>query len=424
MDMHNVLRVVTGTLLSLSVAVLVPAAGAASPSASAGYPNTAYLGVHIDDITAEHAGTLKLKDASGVLITDLDRDGPACKAGLKENDVIVAFNGTKITNTSELAEVIHATPAGKTVDVEIIRDGQAKNVQVTLGNTAVIADRTMSSERHRMAMLPPVPYVGPVPPDIDVPSFTQLSTNQGMIVESLTPQLGDYFGVPSGQGVLVRSVRKGSAAAVAGLRAGDVIVKINNEVVHDIADWRRSLLHKAGKMTVNIVRDKREQTVELTLPGPSDNSKLQDYHWEWFDKEAFEKGMQSWREEMEKLRPQLEQSQREMLATIQPNRQALEQMQREMQKSLTLHQQDIERLTRELRESLPSQEQIARMQGEIAKSVPTQKQMDEIRRQVEESMKSWTPQLQQQMDQLKKQMERQRLNLEDILRDPESEREF
>ena len=424
MTTRNLQRVVPGLLVWFSAIILVPLAPAASSPSTMGYPNTAYLGVHIDDVTPERAAALKLKNANGVLITDLDRDGPAYQAGLKENDVIVGFNGTKINNSSELADVIQATPAGKTVDLAIIRGGEAKTVKVTLGSTAPIAAHTMTAERSRNAMLPPVPYAPPEPPDADVPSFTQLSAHQGMVVESLTPQLGDYFGVPTGQGVLVRSVRRGSAAAAAGLKAGDVIVKVNNEIVHDMADWRRSMVRRAGKIMVGIVRDKHQQTVELTLPGPADDSKLPESGWDGFDREALEKEMQSFHEEMEKLRPQLEQSQREMIASIKPSQRELERMQREIQESLKLQQGDIERMTRDLQKSLPSEKDMARIRREIEKSMPTQQQIDEMRQQVEDWMKTWTPQFQLQMEELKKQMEQHKLDLQELLKSQDKEKEF
>ena len=82
-----------------------------------------------------------------------------------------------------------------------------------------------------------------------------------------------FFNVPAGRGVLVRSVEKGSPADAAGLRAGDVIVKLNNETVHDMADWRRAMRLKAGQISVTVVRDKHEQTVVMHLPAPADSSK-------------------------------------------------------------------------------------------------------------------------------------------------------
>ena len=87
------------------------------------------------------------------------------------------------------------------------------------------------------------------------------------MVENLTPQLGDFFGAKNGQGVLVRSVEKGSRAEKAGFRAGDVIVRVNGETVNDTGDFTHALRgRKDNPVNVNIIRDKKEQTLTLTLP--------------------------------------------------------------------------------------------------------------------------------------------------------------
>jgi membrane-associated protease RseP (regulator of RpoE activity) len=93
------------------------------------------------------------------------------------------------------------------------------------------------------------------------------SVRSGLMVENLTPQLGDFFGAKNGQGVLVRSVEKGSRADKAGFRAGDVIVKINGESIHDSGDFSHALrARKDNTASVSVIRDKKEQTITLTLP--------------------------------------------------------------------------------------------------------------------------------------------------------------
>jgi membrane-associated protease RseP (regulator of RpoE activity) len=86
------------------------------------------------------------------------------------------------------------------------------------------------------------------------------------MIESLTPQLAEYFGVKRGEGVLVRGVERGSAAAKAGLKAGDVIVSIDKEQISDVSDWRRVMRAKSGKVSVGIIREKRQQSVPMTVP--------------------------------------------------------------------------------------------------------------------------------------------------------------
>jgi len=108
-------------------------------------------------------------------------------------------------------------------------------------------------------------------------SITRIRSTSGVTLESLTPQLGDYFGVKNGEGMLVRSVQKGSAAETAGLRAGDVIVKVGDQKISDNSDWREALRNgKDGKVSVTVVRDKKELTLSISVPARrgSDSSAL------------------------------------------------------------------------------------------------------------------------------------------------------
>jgi PDZ domain-containing secreted protein len=227
----------------------------------------AYLGVDVRDITAERVSALKLKEERGVEITMVDQDSPAGKAGLKEHDVILDYNGNKVEGEEQLRRMIRETPPGRTVALGISRDGSPLSIKVQLADRSkVIADN--------------VPHVGTpfvvAPrveiPEINIPAFdVQVSTYTpalGAQLENLNQQLGEYFGVKDGQGLLVKSVEKGSAAEKAGLKAGDVITRFNNEKISDRSDLRRVLRSQTegGKATLVIVRDKREQNLTLDLP--------------------------------------------------------------------------------------------------------------------------------------------------------------
>ena len=409
------------------VAILLAAAMAAPAAAeplSGGPPGsdshqTAYLGVHIDEVTPQQVSALKLANPNGAVITDLDRDGPACKAGLKENDVIVGLNGSKIESPEQLGNMIHATQPGKTVTVTVVRSGETKDVKVTLGRWPQVTT-------HGQAFLAGGPrFAGPVVapgvvPDIEIPSFAALSSRHGLMVESLCPQLADFFNVPAGTGVMVRSVEKGSPADAAGLKAGDVIVRLNNETIHDLADWRRVLRVRASQVSITVVREKHEQTVVMHLPQPADSSKVLGDNWG-----DVEEQMQALGQEMEELRPQLEASQEEMLAAVQPSAKDLEQMRREIEKSMKLKQKDMEKMAREIEKSAkPTQKQMEKMTRDIAKSVPTQERLDQMRHDIQESMKNWTPQFQQEMQELQKQMEQQKLDLQQMLKGLGTEHEY
>ncbi len=95
------------------------------------------------------------------------------------------------------------------------------------------------------------------------------SARSGLMVENITPQLGEFFGVKNGNGVLVRTVEKGSRAEKAGLRAGDIIVKINGQPVHDTSDFTSAVRSRNGNsVSVIVVRDKKEQNLNLTAARP------------------------------------------------------------------------------------------------------------------------------------------------------------
>lgn len=254
------------------------------PSGSRG----SYLGVDVVDVTKERVSVLKLKDEHGVEVTMVDQDAPAGKAGLKEHDVILEFNGQRLEGEEELKRLIHETPAGRKVTLGISRDGQPMSLDVILGerskSTVWSTAPMVASHAYAMPTIPPIPPVPTMPtmefemPDVNI-SIHSYSPSTGMMVDNLTPQLGEFFGVKSGQGVLVRSVEKGSAAEASGLKAGDVIVKIGEEKIGDRGDFRRAIRdHKNAKMSVGIVRDKREQTLTITLPGRTkDSSRMEPF---------------------------------------------------------------------------------------------------------------------------------------------------
>jgi predicted metalloprotease with PDZ domain len=150
--------------------------------------------------------------------------------------------------------------------------------------------------------MPPMPEVPPLPSiDIDVPNIIvlQSSSRNGVLVEDLTPQLAAFFGVKNGQGVLVRSVERGSPAASAGLKAGDVIVKIANQPITCSSDWRRMMHEHHGSVALAVVRDKREQNVTIKLPDKSSDSSLH------IELPNFNDDMTELRAEMDRLRSQI-----------------------------------------------------------------------------------------------------------------------
>lgn len=235
-----------------------------SPEAYAwGESSRSYLGVDIQDVNADRVAALKLKEERGVEVTMVDQDAPAGKAGIKEHDVILDFNGTPVEGEEQLRRLIRETPPGRSVALGISRDGNPMKISVQLADRGKTAAEAMPPKVIR------IPRVQDIP-KIEIPGYTvqvrTYSPSLGIQTESLGQQLAEYFGVK--EGVLVSSVEKGSAAEKGGLKAGDVIIRADNEKLTDRADLARILRNhrEGGKVTLGIVRDKREQTITVDLP--------------------------------------------------------------------------------------------------------------------------------------------------------------
>ena len=226
----------------------------------------------ITDVTTERLSELKLKEEHGAEITMVDQDAPAGKAGLHEHDVILSVNGTEVESAAQLRRMIKETPPGRVVTLGISRDGQPMSIKVQLADRKKSISWTPDNHEYKFEM-PEIKI-----PDIDIPVSVVIahsSLRSGLMVENITPQLGDFFGVKGGKGVLVRSVEKGSRGEKAGFRAGDVVVKVNSQLVHDSSDFTHALRESlGGPATVTVVRDKKEQTLTITLPSKKDSGML------------------------------------------------------------------------------------------------------------------------------------------------------
>ena len=235
---------------------------------------SSYLGVDISDVTTERLSALKLKEEKGVEVTMVDQDAPAGKAGIKEHDVILTMNGAAIESGAQLRRMIHEMPPGRIVTFGLSRDGQPVSVKVQLadkGKEFAMAGHNMNNFHVHV----PEIHI----PDIDIPSINMVmvtsSARSGLMVENITPQLGEFFGVKNGNGVLVRSVEKGSRAEKAGFHAGDVIVKVDDQPVHDTSDFMHAVKSRNGAaISVGVVRDKKEQNLNLSLPDKKESGDL------------------------------------------------------------------------------------------------------------------------------------------------------
>ncbi len=272
------------------VLVVVFAVGAAtrvlaSPGrGTTGKSAQGYLGVDVRDLTDDEVNALKLKDARGAEITRLDHDGPACKAGVREHDVVLQMDGRAVDGQEQFRRMLHDAPAGHALTLVILRDGQQQTLRATMANREEVERQAW--EQHLTVVDPDGPGDGPSghiragmgflhggsatlePNGGKSRSFlgTMLGSPYiGAVMEPVGPQLGEFFGVPSGVGLLVKSVEANSPAAAAGMRAGDVVIKANQMTMATESDWAKSVHENKGRpIPVLVLRDKKEQTLTLT----------------------------------------------------------------------------------------------------------------------------------------------------------------
>jgi len=186
-----------------------------------------YLGVTIQDVDPKLAKSFDLKSTEGALIGGVQSDGPAEKAGLKVGDVIVEFNGKKITNRDQLSMVVAEASPKSTAEVKVMRDGKPMTFNITLVERPV--NLAMNGSE-----------------DSESGSDTKSSTKLGLSVQTLNKSVADDLGLKTDRGVVVTNVKPGSPAEDAGLRKGDVIKEVNRHQVATASDFE-SQLNKLGK---------------------------------------------------------------------------------------------------------------------------------------------------------------------------------
>jgi serine protease Do len=223
----------------------------------------AFLGVGTEDISKENMGRYGMREVRGVGVTQVLKDSPAEKAGLKKDDVILRFDGESVTSVRKLSRLVGESSADQTVRLTISRGGAEQEVSATLS-------------KHNMANLLGASIRDDVLRGIET-DWPQIKSGDGNFVfsfggnrrigvstETLSKQLADYFGAKDG-GVLITSVTENSPAAKAGLKAGDVITAVDGEKVTSSGDVSRAINKKEdGEVSVTILRDRNTRTINMT----------------------------------------------------------------------------------------------------------------------------------------------------------------
>ncbi len=266
-----------------------------------------YLGVYLDEVTAERVKELNLREERGAIVLKVADGSPAEKAGLKENDVIVSFNGRRVDTVRELQRLLSETPSGRSVTFEVLRGGASQSFTAALTKHADFtawnlanegalrryekdfqrldkqfksnaeqqerlrkrAEETAKRNQELQGKLQAAPFVSPGELKFDMRGFNAFTiggSRLGVTVESLTDQLANYFGVKEGKGVLVTEVFDNSPAEKAGLKAGDVIIEVDNQKIDDTGDLLTALTKKEeGEIIIKVIRNRAEQSIKVKV---------------------------------------------------------------------------------------------------------------------------------------------------------------
>jgi serine protease Do len=201
-----------------------------------------WLGVLIQRVTPEIAESLGISEARGALVADVVEDGPAKAAGIEVGDVIVEYDGQEVNESNDLPLMVARTAVGKEVSVKILRDGDVKDMSVTI---AELDDEEME-------------VAGP-----------EKGEEFGLTVQSLTPEIAENLGVEGVAGVVVTAVESESPAEDAGLRRGDIILEVNRSPVESVEAYLDALKKaEAGKNLLFLVR-RGDNTIFLALKPPA-----------------------------------------------------------------------------------------------------------------------------------------------------------
>jgi serine protease Do len=254
-----------------------------------GEEGPSWLGVEAREVTPENVKEFKLPAERGVVVGHVSPDSSASKAGLKDTDVITEVDGQRVEGAAQFRRMIREIPAGRSVQLTVWRDGHTQTISATLGKAEENHRALMNAAPGAFAFRMPEVEI-PEMPDVEVqplPGMPNMDWDNGMMVlpmsrprlgidaEDIGGQLGSFFGVPDGEGVLVRSVNVGSAAEKAGLKAGDVITKFNDDRIRSLGDLREKLAAKNDDKPakLGVLRNKNEVTLTVDLPAAAQKVK-------------------------------------------------------------------------------------------------------------------------------------------------------
>ena len=233
--------------------------------------SSGYLGVYAEDISRENMGKYNLSQPRGVGVTQVIKDSPAEKAGIRKDDVILRLDGENVSSVRKLNRLVSEIAPDQSVRIAVSRGGSEQEVSATIGkrpNPTNVMNLMKDGKDWHWDDFGNADKVWNWEGRLqnnggDLVFALGNSRRIGISTMPLTKQLADYFGVTDG--VLITSVSEDSPAAKAGLRAGDVVTAIDGEKVDSPGDISRIVnTKKEGDVTLTVIRNKSQQTIRVT----------------------------------------------------------------------------------------------------------------------------------------------------------------
>jgi serine protease Do len=240
---NSVIYSQTGGSVGIGFAIPINMAKELLPQLKKGKIVRGWLGVVIQPITQDLQAKLGLKGTKGALVDDVADNGPGDKAGLRTGDVITSFDGREIVDSNDLPMIVAATPVGKNVKIEILRNGDKKVLDAKIGELIETEEKTPNATSNE----------------------SNIKNELGFNAGEITPELAEQFKLTDKSGVIILEVESGSPAEEAGFQPGDIVVEVDKEKITSLNQFNKKIrTYKTGDTILFLI--KREgSTIFLTL---------------------------------------------------------------------------------------------------------------------------------------------------------------
>lgn len=315
----------TKTIAVIAVLSLVGLITAGVTSAKKAGLQDPWVGIYTQTIDKDLQDAFDLDRAEGVVIVEVVEGSPADDAGLSRGDIIISFDGQPVDGSKPLREFVDQTAVGDEIEITFIRNGKEKTATVEVGR------RPKDDRLGTGSWAPRVFSQGRV--------FSTLSSGYvGVSVQDLTKQLGEYFGVEAGEGVLVTEVMEDSPAEKAGVKAGDIIVSADGEQIAESRDLQEIISEKSEGDEVTLTLIRRGEKLDVRVEVAEDTSGLRAFSWpnanfqmpniprlrgldnfffsdddrDYFDVSEYKEAMQEYRESMDEMKKEMKRLEKEL----------------------------------------------------------------------------------------------------------------